>query len=482
VSAEDGTGLGKRLGRYVLFDEIGAGGMGSVHLARLDGPSGFSRTVAIKRLHPHVAKDPEFAAMFLDEARLAARIAHPNVISTLDVVQMTGELFVVMEYVHGESLARLWRTAHDRGERIPVATAVSVLIDVLDGLHAAHEAKDVSGRPLEIVHRDVSPQNVLVGRDGLARVLDFGIARARSRIYATMPGQLKGKLGYMAPEQLMGETMDRRTDIFAASVVLWELLTGRRLFDGDPNPKTIAAMLVDGADSPSRHASEIPEALDAVVLRGLAREKADRYATADAMARALESAITPSRRKEIGDWVERIAGEALEASAARLELAERVPSSIARAASPSESAIATEGLVAPGSERSKRSETSSTFAGRRRAPLMAAVAIVAIVSATTIVVEALRTRSDPSIRQGGAPAPEVASSAPPTASSSTIAASSPAEVPVLPSAPVRSTTIVRPFPVAARPAATPKKSKADCNPPYSIEADGTKRFKPECIH
>ena len=160
------------LGRYALYGEIASGGMATVHLARLIGPVGFSRTVAIKRLHPHLAKDPEFVAMFLEEARLAARVRHPNVVSTLDVVSDDGELFLVMEYVAGESLSRLVRKARERGERVPPRYAVGIMSGALEGLHSAHDAKSEKGQPLGLVHRDVSPQNVHVGTDGVPRLLD----------------------------------------------------------------------------------------------------------------------------------------------------------------------------------------------------------------------------------------------------------------------------------------------------------------------
>src|ERR1700733_14777693 len=182
------------LGRYALYDEIAAGGMATVHLGRLIGPVGFSRTVAIKRLHQQYAKNPEFVAMFLDEARLAARIRHPNVVPTVDVVAMEEELFLVMEYIQGESLSRLFRAASVAAAPIPRSVAVTIMAGVLHGLHAAHEAKTEHGQPLDIVHRDVSPQNVLVGVDGVARVLDFGVAKAAHRVQTTQDGRIKGKL------------------------------------------------------------------------------------------------------------------------------------------------------------------------------------------------------------------------------------------------------------------------------------------------
>ena len=217
-------------GRYALYGPIATGGMATVHFGRQLGAAGFARTVAVKRLRGEYLESHEFVSTLLDEARLASRIRHPNVVATLDMVTEDDELFLVMEYVAGESLSRLLaRVARDRG-RVAPRVATGILCGVLHALHAAHEATDERGEPLGIVHRDVSPQNVLVGSDGLARLLDFGIAKGKGRLQTTRAGQLKGKVGYMAPEQILGEEPDRRSDVYAASVVLWEVLTGRRLF------------------------------------------------------------------------------------------------------------------------------------------------------------------------------------------------------------------------------------------------------------
>ena len=227
------TGPERLIGRYALFGEIASGGMATVHFGRLLGPVGFARTVAVKRLHPQFARDPEFVSMFLDEARVAARIQHPNVVATIDVVALEGELFLVMEYVLGETFSKLLRSARNRGQRVPLRVVTALLAGSLHGLHAAHEAKNEHGEPLGIVHRDVSPQNVIVGIDGVARVLDFGVAKAVGRLQSTREGQLKGKLSYMAPEQIRSGQVDRRTDIYAASIMLWEALVGKRLYDGE---------------------------------------------------------------------------------------------------------------------------------------------------------------------------------------------------------------------------------------------------------
>jgi serine/threonine-protein kinase len=210
--------------------------------------------------------------------------------ATLDVVATEGELFIVMEYVRGESLARLIRGSSSDGKGIPPAIAATLMVGVLHGLHAAHEAKTERGEPLGIVHRDVSPHNILVGTDGVARVLDFGVAKAAGRIQTTREGQLKGKLAYMAPEQT-GGSVGRTTDVYAASVVLWEALTGRRLFAGNNEGEVLRRVLEARIVPPSRHASGIPRALDKLTLQGLSFDPARRFPTARDMARALEDAV-----------------------------------------------------------------------------------------------------------------------------------------------------------------------------------------------
>jgi serine/threonine-protein kinase len=297
--------------RYAMFAEIAAGGMAAIHLGRQRGSAGFSRTVAIKRLHAQFAKDPEFVKMFLDEAHLAARIRHPNVVAPIDVVASNGELFLVMDYVQGESLSRLARTTHAAGARVSLRVTRSILSDVLQGLHAAHEARSESGQKLGIVHRDVSPQNVLVGVDGVARVLDFGIAKAAGRATTTREGQIKGKLAYMAPECFRLGDPDRKSDIYSAAVVLWETLTGERLFKADTDSQILARILSDTVGPPSRLAPEVSLELDSVVLRGLSRDPSKRFETAREMALALEGTGHLATAGEVGEWVARTAHAAL---------------------------------------------------------------------------------------------------------------------------------------------------------------------------
>jgi serine/threonine-protein kinase len=306
------------VGRYALHGELASGGMATVHLGRLVGPVGFTRAVAIKRLHEQYARDPQFVAMFLDEARLAARVRHQCVVSVLDVVATEGELFLVMDYIHGESLSRLMSAVVAAGERVPPEIASAIGMNLLEGLHAAHEAKSERGEPLHIVHRDVSPQNVLVGVDGIARVFDFGVAKAAGRMQTTQDGSLKGKMAYMSPEQLLNEPVDRRTDIWAAGVVLWEMLAGKRLFFADSAAALVSVVLSTDVNPPSA-TSGAPKELDPVLARALAKDKAARYATAREMAVALEHAVRPATPRAVGEWLERVAGEAIQVRAKRVE-------------------------------------------------------------------------------------------------------------------------------------------------------------------
>lgn len=308
----------KVVGRYALFDELARGGMATVHLGRLLGPAGFSRTVAIKRLHPHLAKDPEFVTMLLDEARLAGRIQHPKVVSTLDIVASDGELFIVMDYLHGETLARLLRESTREKKPIAPAVAAALLIDTLQGLHAAHEVKGERGELLGLVHRDFTPQNIMVRRDGTALVVDFGVAKAAGRYQTTEEGKIKGKLPYMAPEQIRAEKVTRRTDVYAAGAVLWETLTNKRLFTADNDGALLQQVLFGKVLPPSTHAHDVPPALDAVVLRALDRDPEKRFATAEEMANAIETAIDPVRTSKVAAWLEGLVRESLDAQAARL--------------------------------------------------------------------------------------------------------------------------------------------------------------------
>ena len=297
-------------GRYAIYDEIASGGMATVHFGCSIGAGSFSRVVAIKRLHAHLAREQEFVTMFKDEARVAARIRHPNVAPTLDVVAIEREIFIVMEYVHGESLSKLLGALRARREPMPLPVVAAILIGLLGGLHAAHEATDERGMSLRIVHRDVSPQNLIVGADGIARIVDFGIAKAVGRLQQTQTGEIKGKFGYMAPEQVNGSPVTRAADIYAAGVVLWEALTGVPLYKADSDVQLAAQVLLGNVRPPSHALPGVPPVFDDITMCALARDPGSRFATARDMARALES-VPVANASHVAAWVQALAGPVL---------------------------------------------------------------------------------------------------------------------------------------------------------------------------
>ena len=301
------------VGRYALFEQFAAGGMATVHFGRLDGAGGFSRVVAIKRLLPHLVKNHEFTEMLLTEARLAARVRHPNVAATLDVVATKGDVLLVLDYVHGEALSTLCRTqAKEKKEQVPMPIAIGIALDMLQGLAAIHDATDEKGRSLSLVHRDVSPPNVLVGADGVARVLDFGIVTALEHIEETAPERRKGKRGYMSPEQLRGERLTQRSDVFSAGIVIWELLALRRLFPADQEKEPGEAVLRGDYPRVSQFRPEVPAALDDIVMRALSQDAEARFETMHELAEAVEAASPPrANARRIGEWVLDLARDAL---------------------------------------------------------------------------------------------------------------------------------------------------------------------------
>jgi eukaryotic-like serine/threonine-protein kinase len=386
------------VGRYAICDEIASGGMASVHIGRLLGTAGFARTVAIKRLHPQLAGDPEFVAMLLDEARLIARIHHPNVIPVLDVVALQKEALLVMDYVHGESLAALCSIARKSGTRLPPRFAVAILAGSLYGLHAAHEATNDQGEPLNIVHRDFSPHNILVGADGVARVFDFGIAHAAQRVQVTRDGQIKGTLPYMSPEQLNGASVDRRSDVFSAGAVLWEALTGQRRFVGDNAAAVMMQILEATERAPSTLVPGLPAALDAITRRALRNSPEARFATARDMAKALEKIFPPPTPSELGEWVKSMAGPALERRAAAVHEIESDPELVAAAGEVGDQAgdkeVATQSLLGNVTARFDRaSEPTSPTPALARTGRSVRIAVGGIVVAVLIVGTLIAVRS-----------------------------------------------------------------------------------------
>ena len=500
MEAERGSPRGLVLGRYRVHDEIAAGGMATVHLGRLVGDEGFSRTVAVKRLHPWHAKVPEVVAMFTDEARIAARIRHPNVVDTLDVVSQEGEVFLVMEYVHGEPLSRLISAASKRKQKIPPKIVAAVLASSLRGLHAAHEATDARGQPLGVVHRDVSPQNVLVGADGVARVLDFGIARAAGRAHVTSDHTIKGKLAYMSPEQLRGEVLDRRADVYAAGVVLWEALTCRRLYAGASEDLALVRLLEAEVEAPSQRVADLPACFDEVTLRALCRDADARFPTALEMATALEACGPLATPSEIAAWVEAMAGETLaerarliraieseerRAPSMRVEPAKATPSrdeatllDVPRAREAPAEAMTAGSPVTP--------ESLSTPAPERRgSPLV--LGLVGLVGLLVVVLVVVLLRGRPESVASAPVAPSMATSiVPPAMAFSTESAPAAAlpqpSVTSLASAPLPS---VSPSPAAPprlqAPRVKPASAGDGCDPPFFIDAAGRKKYKRHCL-
>jgi serine/threonine-protein kinase len=268
------------IGRYQIVGHLATGGMAEILLGRLDGPSGFERIVVVKRILPHLARARAFIDMFLDEARLLAEVRHPNVVHVHELGDEDGELFLVMEYIDGESIAGLLKRLWSRDEELGPALAAHLIAEACAGLHAAHELRGPDGTPRALVHRDVSPQNVMITYAGQVKVLDFGIAHANDRLARTQAGYVKGRCEYMSPEQCLGQPLDRRSDIFSLGVLLYELSANRRLFKRSNELATLKAITEEPIRPPSSAVSGYPPSLEAICLRALARNRDDRYATA----------------------------------------------------------------------------------------------------------------------------------------------------------------------------------------------------------
>jgi serine/threonine protein kinase len=460
-------------GRYVLGEPFASGGMGTVHLGRVVGASGFSRVVAIKRLFPGFATDSSFRQMLVDEARFASRIRQPNVVPILDVVEAERDLYVVMEYVHGLPLATVL-AGPPSPPPMPVEIAVAIAEAVLLGLHAAHEARDEDGAPLGIVHRDVSPQNVMVGADGVPRLIDFGIAKAATRIQVTDPGVIKGKAGYMAPEQLLYEPVARHADVFSASVVLWEMLAGRRLFPFDVSERV--RRVAERAVPPSQHRPGINSALDAAVLRGLERDPARRFPTAEAMALELRRDQGVASAVDVTRWLAATAADELELSEERVRLFEQSPSVRSpegSASAPTVTPIATVSTI-PDAWNARAQKQRS-----RRGSLFAIGAALAGVVAVLAFAFAPR-RSIPFVAPSSAET--VVAALPPRASVSAPVASAPPSPPLEPTAPgpsAASAAVSKP--VSSHPRRPPASAKSKCDPPYTLDADGFKHYDHNCF-
>ncbi|MBA3392466.1 MAG: serine/threonine protein kinase [Deltaproteobacteria bacterium] len=288
IPAGAGSLLGKRLGKYEILALLALGGTAEIYLARIGGAAGFEKYVVVKCLHDHLADDPEFVKMFLDEARLAACLDHSNIVQTMELGEHENRYFMVMEFLAGLSLAMVVRRAGERlpGGRIPVPLVINIAAQSCAGLHYAHERQS-NGKPLNIVHRDISPQNLVISFEGVVKVVDFGIAKAEHRETKTKSGTIKGKFAYMSPEQCIATNVDRRTDVFALGVITHELLTGRRLFKRGSAYETYQAVIDCKVEPPSKANIEVDPALDPIIMKAVAKDKDERYPTAEAFGDAL---------------------------------------------------------------------------------------------------------------------------------------------------------------------------------------------------
>jgi serine/threonine-protein kinase len=309
VEAVTRRGVTERFGRYRSLGRIGRGGMAEVFLAVGCGPAGFNKLVVLKRLRDTVASDEAFREMFLDEARLAARLNHPNVVQTYEVFEDSGSFFITMEHLEGQPLGRIERECAKRGTRLKPAICARIVSDALCGLHHAHDARDYDGAPLHIVHRDVSPQNIFVTYDGQVKVVDFGIAKAELSSTKTQAGFFKGKAAYMAPEQLEGGAIDRRVDIFTAGIVLWEMLAGKRLMAAESTARTLVRLLKEPIPRVTELVDGIDPELDRIVARALQRDPEARYQTAGEMRNALDRYLVESRHFVRHEDIGRMVGE-----------------------------------------------------------------------------------------------------------------------------------------------------------------------------
>jgi serine/threonine-protein kinase len=503
--------------RYEILGEIASGGMASVLYGRLKGPAGFARAVAIKRLHPHIAREPDFVSMFIDEARICARLSHVNIVPTLDVIEVPSELCLVMEYVHGASLDVLVDLARERAKPIPVRIAIALLSGVLHGLHAAHESRGDHGEPLSVVHRDVSPQNVLVGEDGVARVLDFGIAKAAGKLRTTPSGEVKGKLAYMAPEQFRGGPVDRRVDVYGAATVLWEVLVGRPLFEGENESAVVYRVLNDEHVPPSRERDDIPAELEAIVLKGLSRDASERFASAREMANALERTVGGASQSEVSEWVREVAGDLLDARADELRRLQQ-----GSQPAPGSGSMRALGARADGTRKVPpslppaplhRPATRRTLSLRGLSLSLLALGVTAAIvlyvatregavshqrGGASEVLEPSAPAADPPAVHPVSPAadPPAVRTVPPAAEPPRQQAEQPAASETAPDAAVPSPTQVAAPPVPAkavlretkrREAVRPNDAvkavpdRAQCSPPYWWSADGVKHYKRECL-
>lgn len=491
------------VGRYELLGEIGSGGMAVVHIGRLRGAGGFSRKVAVKRIHAHLAKEKDFLAMFTDEARMAAQVHHPNVVPTLDViVDEDGHVSQVMEYVDGDSLHRLLRRVAKAGQRLPQDVVGALIVGILDGLHAAHEATTDAGEHLGLVHRDVAPANVLVSRDGVPMLHDFGVAKARGRLTTTRDGHIKGHLTYMAPEQVVAPaSVDRRADIYAAGLILWEMVVGRRLRKGSNEGTLFNQILNEPVPPPSAAVVDgvtLVEGVDDIVAKACAERPEQRYSTAAEMSEDAARVLGQAVPRIVAQVLRSHLGPELDRRAAILQQLDTAPARDA-VGDLSDLGPPTPSHTTPlsGLARRPNDEPSAPAvslppkdAWRGKVALLGAGALL---SAVVLLLGRGCLDDEPGTR---APATKAATSAttPPVPQPTQVPATASAVTPTPSSVPPSAAPSVTqptpvskpaPVPVPLPPpppvAAPPPPPTVDCNPPYYLTAEGTRRYKSECL-
>ncbi|MFN0253498.1 MAG: protein kinase domain-containing protein [Kofleriaceae bacterium] len=310
-------------GKYYLLERINVGGMAEVFRAKAFGVEGFERLVAVKRILPNIAEDKEFIRMFIEEAKLAVQLNHANIAQIFDLGVVDGSYYIALEHVHGRDLRGIFDRCRAAGEAMPVAQACFVVMKVCEGLDYAHNKRDQAGRELSLVHRDVSPQNVLVSFEGEVKLIDFGIAKAAGKGSKTQAGILKGKFGYMSPEQVRGLPIDRRSDVFSCGIVLYELLTGERLFVGESDFSTLEKVRNVEILPPSTYNRKIPDELERIVLKALAKDTEDRYQNAIDLHDELQAFVYTAgefySRKDLAGWMKKTFGKEIEDETAKLE-------------------------------------------------------------------------------------------------------------------------------------------------------------------
>lgn len=325
----------QRIGRFTVLTPISRGGMAELFLAYVDGPGGFRKFVAVKRVLPHLRDDEEFIAMFLDEARISAALSHANIAQVFELGEDGEDLYIAMEYVAGQDLGRMRAALREQDQHMPIPYLAKVAYDSCLAVHYAHTFTSPSGRPLPVVHRDLSPSNIMVTFSGNVKVIDFGIAKARGSLSTTREGSIKGTLSYMSPEQLKGELIDGRSDLFTIAATVYELLTGERAFQGDDDPSTMYRVLMHTPKPPHELNREVPEALSQVVMKSLSKYPGERFANGREMAKAIEAATTWQMYDEVtmGRWMSEHFAEQMELTRLVLALADAEDTSrIVRAA------------------------------------------------------------------------------------------------------------------------------------------------------